>query len=76
MDLTNLYASEVVHNFRWLFAGIVTVLGTVLDGTVLVYYARAGYGQSMFFLKNVTDASMFGTWLYVTYKDGFFEHWR
>jgi len=63
------------HNLRWLLAGIVTVTGTVLDGTVLVYYARAGYEHPMFLLQNVIDATMVATWIYVAYRGGFFKNW-
>ena len=61
------------RNVIWLVAGLITVVGTILDSTVLVYFARAGHEQSTFFLHNVINAIMVSTWLYVAYKEGFFK---
>ena len=59
-----------------LFAGLITFIGTLIDGTVLVYFARAGYQQSMFILHNITFATIIAMWVYVTYKDRVFDYWK
>ena len=57
----------------WLIAGLVTMIGTILDSTVLVSFARAGHEQSMFYLHNIINGVMLITWIYVAYKEGYFH---
>jgi uncharacterized PurR-regulated membrane protein YhhQ (DUF165 family) len=61
------------NDIIWLIAGLVTMIGTILDSTVLVYFARAGHEQSMFYLHNIINAVMLITWIYVAYKEGCFH---
>jgi hypothetical protein len=55
--------------FLWFLAGLVTVVGTTLDSTVVIYFARSGHERSMFYVHSIAWAFMLTTWLYVVYKE-------
>jgi hypothetical protein len=60
----------------WCLAGHLTAVGTLVDTTVLVYFARNGHEGSMTILHNTLNAVMLGSWLYVVYKKGVFANWK
>ena len=60
----------------WMIAGFVTVAGIMVDTTVLVYWSRAGHKLSALYLHNTLNAMIVLVWLYVAFKDGFFDRWK